>query len=152
MDQPSSEQHKSWQRSENGANVYDLGFQRNDEVTVPSRTVLLVEDEWLLRQSLYEEMTVAGWRVLEAASGERALEILAGGETVDLLVTDIRLDGGITGWEVAEACRTANARLPVVYVSGNSPDDSRRVEGSVFLSKPCMIERLLAACHMFFIA
>ena len=123
-----------------------------DAVAGPSLTVLLVEDEWLLRQALCDELTAAGWTVLEAASGERALEILQAGEAIDLLVTDIRLNGGVTGWDVAEAGRAANENLPVVYVSGNFPEETRRVEGSVFLSKPCMVDRLMDICRTFLLA
>ena len=66
----------------------------------PQLTGLVVEDEWLLRLELAEELTSAGWRVLEAGSGEDALQLLAGlqdqGEKIDFLVTDIRL--GETLW------------------------------------------------------
>lgn len=113
-----------------------------------SLTILVVDDEWLLRQALCEELRDAGWHVLQAPSAERALEIMRGDWQIDLLITDIRLGGAMTGWELARACRAAIAGLPVIYVSANPSDSIERVEGSVFLDKPCVIDRLLAACRM----
>ena len=112
-----------------------------------SRVVLLVEDEWLLRQHLVDEFCAAGWTVMEASSGESALDFLRDGAEIDILVTDIRLGTGITGWDVAAAFRASRAKLPVVYVSANASSDPRRVEGSIFLNKPCVIETLLATCR-----
>ena len=111
-------------------------------------TGLVVEDESLLRLELAEELTNAGWRVREARSGEEALRLLAQfqerGESLDFLVTDIRLGGAVDGWKVAEACRQIWAELPVIYVSANPIVENRKVPGSVFLSKPVDIESLVA--------
>jgi two-component system OmpR family response regulator len=109
--------------------------------------VLVVEDEWLLRQHLVDEFAAAGWSVLEAGSGESAVDFLRDGVRMDVLVTDIRLGTGMTGWEVADTFRRAHAQMPVVYVSANPSSDPRRVEGSVFLNKPCVVETLLATCR-----
>jgi CheY-like chemotaxis protein len=109
-------------------------------------TVLVVEDDWLLRQQIVSELQDVEWTVLEAATGGGALAALQGEEKVDLLITDIQLADAITGWDVAEAFRAANAKLPVIYVSGNPSIDSRRVGGSIFLSKPVVISALLDAC------
>jgi CheY-like chemotaxis protein len=114
-------------------------------------TGLVVEDEWLLRLELAEELASAGFDVREAGSGEDALKLIAqlreDGETVDFLVTDIRLGGAKDGWDVAEACRQTWPGLPVVYVSANPIVEKRRVEGSVFLSKPVEIEHLISTCR-----
>jgi CheY-like chemotaxis protein len=107
------------------------------------RVVLLVEDEWLLRATIAEELERAGWRVLEASTGEGAIGQLRNGERIDLLVTDIRLAGYVSGWEVAEAARSVRAGIPVIYTSGNAVDPSRKVEGSVFLSKPCLAQEVV---------
>jgi DNA-binding NtrC family response regulator len=111
-----------------------------------TRKVLVVEDESLLRMELADEMTAAGWTVAEAASGEAALAMLAEAAGFELLVTDIRLAGTVNGWEVAKAFHEKCARAPVVYVSANPDLPGRRVEGSVFLGKPCNIDRLLEIC------
>ena len=68
-------------------------------------TVLVVEDEWLLRMELADELQAAGWKVLEAASGQEALIVLAAEPKVDFLITDIRLGSAADGWDVADAFR-----------------------------------------------
>jgi two-component system, OmpR family, response regulator len=126
-------------------------FGRRGELSLMSAsvkglTVLVVEDDWLLRQQIVSELQDAEWTVLEAATGRAALAVLQAREKVDLLVTDIQLADAITGWSVAEAFRASNANLPVIYASGHPSNDSRRVPGSTFLSKPVETSRLLHAC------
>jgi CheY-like chemotaxis protein len=115
-------------------------------------TGLVAEDESLLRLELAEELSAAGWRVKEAASGEEALRLLsqaeAQGEKIDFLVTDIRLGGAVDGWQVAEACRKTWPGAPVIYVSANTIAEKRKVAGSIFLSKPVDVESLIASCRM----
>lgn len=116
-------------------------------MTDPAQTMaLVVEDEWLLRLEIVDELRQLGWSTLEAASGEEALRLLDEGNRVDLLITDIRLTGGTDGWQVAEAFRRTQSQLPVIYVSANPLVETRRVEGGVFFSKPCDMALLLAAC------
>ena len=114
-------------------------------------TGLVVEDEWLIRLELAEELTAAGWTVREAGTGEDALKFIAGaqadGERLDFLVTDIRLGGAVDGWDVADACRKAWPGLPVIYVSANPMVESRRVEGGVLLSKPVAVDSLISLCR-----
>jgi DNA-binding response OmpR family regulator len=114
-------------------------------------TGLVVEDEWLLRLELAQELAMAGWQVREAATGEEALKLLdqikAEDSPIDFLITDIRLGGPVNGWDVAEACRNIWPGLPVIYVSANPIVEKRRVENSAFLSKPVEVERLIAACR-----
>lgn len=107
--------------------------------------ILVVEDDWLLRQAMASEMRNAGWEVLEASTGEAALSLPAG--QIDLVVTDIRLAGEMTGWDVAQGFRSRFSDLPVVYVSGNSVDSARMVSRSTFLGKPCAPSDLMRACR-----
>jgi CheY-like chemotaxis protein len=95
---------------------------------------------------LADELGSAGWIIHEAGSGEEALLILERETGIDLLVTDIRLGGGVDGWGVAERFRELHPDGPVVYVSANPELAHRRVAGSVFLGKPVMIETLLKTC------
>lgn len=108
---------------------------------------LVVEDDWLLRQSLVDDLVSDGWTVLEAESGETALGEMGDGPGIDLLVTDIRLGGPIDGWDVAEAMRQKDADLAVIYISANSVRASRQVAGSIFLGKPYLPSQLLEACR-----
>jgi CheY-like chemotaxis protein len=108
-------------------------------------SVLFVEDDRLVRLDLVQSLQEEGWMVLEAGTGAGALDLLRDNKTVDLLITDIGLADAMTGWDVADAFRILHPGVPVIYASGNPNNDERRVAGSIFLSKPVLISRLLTA-------
>ena len=110
-------------------------------------TVLVVEDDWLIRDHIVTDLRQEGWAVLEAATGAGALRALREAEKVDLLITDIGLADALTGWDVAETLRTSHPQVSVIYASGNPVNDRRRVAGSVFLSKPLAVSELTATCR-----
>jgi CheY-like chemotaxis protein len=112
-----------------------------------SRLALVVEDEWLVRANIVSELRERGWTVVDTATGEDVLALLAGGE-VDVELTDIQLAGPMNGWDVAHAARSAKPDLPVIYASANVSDRLRRVEGSLFFSKPYDPADVVAACHL----
>ncbi len=109
--------------------------------------VLVVEDEWLLREAIVATLQEAGWEVLEASSGEGALALLAAGRSINVLFTDIQLGGYLSGWDVAEAVRKARPGTPVIYASGNTVDARRRVPGSSFFTKPYVAADVVEACR-----
>jgi DNA-binding response OmpR family regulator len=98
-------------------------------------TVLIVEDEDLVREVALVEFEDAGFRVLEAADGEAAFAALDA-ETVDLLFTDIRLPGAIDGWHIARRARERHPGMPVIYASGFPGDAMDVVPGGRFVAKP----------------
>lgn len=110
-----------------------------------TRVALVVEDEWLVRDIMVSELKASGWSVVEAATGEEVLALLAANE-VDVLLTDVRLAGSMSGWDVAHAVRAIEPLLPVIYASANPSDAALRVEGSLFFSKPYLPEDVVAAC------
>ena len=61
-----------------------------------TRVALVIEDEWLLRATIVSELKERGWIVVETATGEDALALLAGRE-VDVVLTDIQLAGTMNG-------------------------------------------------------
>jgi two-component system, cell cycle sensor histidine kinase and response regulator CckA len=81
-----------------------------------AETVLLVEDEDVVRRLVRQVLENDGYRVLEAADGAAALE-LARSEEVDLLLTDLVMPK-VGGREVADGLRRANPELKVIYMSG----------------------------------
>ena len=109
--------------------------------------VLVVEDDWLVRDFLVSHLQDAGWRVLEADSAEQAIAMLKAGQPIGILVTDIQLAGKLTGWDVAEAFRAAQPMLPVIYASGNAPDPSRQVPESLFFKKPYDPTAIVRTCE-----
>jgi CheY-like chemotaxis protein len=99
--------------------------------------ILIVEDEALLRMLIADELTDRGYLVQEAASGAEAVAVLEKDRAFELVFTDIRLQGGMSGWEVADEARRLVPGIQVVYTTGYSPSASSRVEGSRMLLKPC---------------
>jgi DNA-binding response OmpR family regulator len=112
--------------------------------------VVLVEDEWLVRMEIAEALADAGFDVVEFSSGEGAVEWLdAGGTEPSVLISDIRLTGPATGWDVAEAYRARLPRIAVLYASANPCDEARMVAGSRFMGKPSRTDELVATCRQF---
>jgi CheY-like chemotaxis protein len=109
-------------------------------------TVLVVEDDWFVREDIANRFRQEGWMVLEAATGAKALELLREAKSIDLVITDIGLADAMTGWDVAEAVRIMYPEVPVIYASGAPDNDGRRVSESVFMSKPLTAHDLMLAC------
>lgn len=111
-------------------------------------SLLLVEDEPLLRLAIEENLASGGFEVVIAASGQEAVDLLERPDDNTVgLVTDIRLGAGITGWEVARRAREINPAIVVVYITGDSAMDwpVEGVPGSVMLQKPFADAQLLTA-------
>jgi CheY-like chemotaxis protein len=103
---------------------------------LPRVSVLVVEDEPMILDIVADELSDAGFTVLQAKTGEEAVAILDSEALVDLLLTDIRLPGSLDGWCVAERARERFSTLPVIYVTGYSGKPVRQVPDSVLLMKP----------------
>ena len=99
-------------------------------------SILVVEDEPLILDIVADELSEAGFEVLQARTGEEAVAILDSEATLDLLLTDIRLPGSLDGWSVAERARERFSTLPVIYVTGYSGKPVRQVPDSILLMKP----------------
>lgn len=106
--------------------------------------ILVVEDEDLIRDVVVDILESHGHEIMEAESGERALELCAQ-QAPDLIFTDVRLAGSLSGWDVAIRCRQSNPAVPVIYATGHAHAAPRPVSGSIMLQKPFRLERLLEA-------
>lgn len=80
--------------------------------------VLIVEDEPVIRMVLQDYLRGEGYHVLVAEDGEQAFEILASKPHLDLIVTDFRLPGGISGVQIAEPAVKLRPDLKVIFISG----------------------------------
>jgi CheY-like chemotaxis protein len=95
-----------------------------DHSDAASRTILLVEDDALVRLSVADVLRAAGYTVIEAASGMEALRILAVASAIDALVTDVSVPPGPDGVELASRFRAKKRNLPVVFATAsNRPKD-----------------------------
>jgi CheY-like chemotaxis protein len=81
-------------------------------------TVLVVDDEPLVRMVAVEILEELGYLVLEAEDGPSALRILQSRRDIHLLVTDVGLPNGMNGRQVADAARIAQPGLKILFVTG----------------------------------
>lgn len=114
-----------------------------------SATVLLVDDEALLMMLMEDVFTEHGFRVVAAHDGAKAIAILEADEngSIDCLITDIRMPGEHSGWDVARRARELRPALPVIYLTGDSIGSFGAEgvpEGRVF-GKPVAIEDIIEA-------
>ena len=107
-----------------------------------AQTVLLVEDEPLLREVTSEDLQDLGFEALCARDGEQALEFLESERQLAVLVTDIRMPGALDGLRLARRARELRPGLPVIYLSGYSDDGDEPVDGAQFVRKPYRIAEL----------
>ncbi len=115
---------------------------------MPARpTILIVEDEALVREVSVMEFEDAGFVVLAAGDGETALALVAAHPEIALLFTDISLFNSIDGWTVAQRARELRPQLPVIYATGYSPDAPKLVEGARFFKKPFLPSAIIAAAR-----
>jgi signal transduction histidine kinase/ActR/RegA family two-component response regulator len=150
-------QHAGWieVESEIGVgttfNIYFPAAQKAPEKAAPKigaprtgtggETVLVVDDEAVLRELVGEILEASGYRVLMAASGREALEVWKQqGKSVDLLLTDMTMPNGMSGRDLAAKLLQDNPRIPVIFSSGYSQEILELKEqanpGQTFFSKP----------------
>jgi signal transduction histidine kinase/ActR/RegA family two-component response regulator len=100
-----------------------LGVPRRDEIqdvhrTTGTRRVLAVDDEPKLRDMIARILEPHGHQVTLASSGEEALELMEGTGPFDLVLSDISMGSGMSGWDLAERIRERWPRTPVVLATG----------------------------------
>ncbi len=105
--------------------------------------VLLVEDDDLIRLNTADMLQELGCRVLEAATGEEAIEVLRA-NAVEVLIADVTLPG-MSGVELAAKARAAFPQLAVVFATGRDQLPGHGQEGALLLRKPYDSDGL-AAC------
>jgi CheY-like chemotaxis protein len=107
-------------------------------------TILVVEDEILVRLSIADYLRQCGYRVLEAGSGEAAQAVLRAGEPVDILFSDIDLGPGISGFALAKWTRRTCRDIRIILTSGAAwlADGNSDVCDRPLLRKPYDYEAL----------
>lgn len=113
-------------------------------------TILIVEDEVLIRMHLVDSLNDHGFSVIETADAAEAIEAFERNDAVDLVFTDITLPGEMDGFGLVQWIRARNASIPIIVTSGghNAALAAQRCKGEAFLEKPYDIgklaERMLA--------
>ena len=110
-----------------------------------SGTILLVEDEDAVRLFGSRALKNKGYRVIEARSGEQALDVLRGGDAVDVLISDVVMPG-MDGVTLARLVRMERPHIKLILISGYSEDVARDGidpdAGIHFLPKPFSLQQL----------
>lgn len=111
--------------------------------TVP--TILLVDDDRAVRESLRRVLVTEGWRVVSAASGEEALERLAERQP-DLMITDLRM-AEVSGWDLLFHENINRPNLPVFVISALPPHEAGGADhfAAEFFQKPLDLDALMLA-------
>ena len=99
--------------------------------------VLIVEDEPAILMVLADYLSSVGYRVLKAENGTQALDILANKPNLDLMITDYRLPGGISGVKIAEPAVKLRPDLKVIFISGY-PQEIRECASPIAQSAPIL--------------
>jgi PAS domain S-box-containing protein len=112
------------------------------------KTVLVVDDEPAVRMLVVDVLEDLGFTVLEAGDGAAGLRILHSSTSVDLLISDVGLPGGMNGRQLADAARTMRPELKVLFITGYAENaiigNGQLEPGMRVLTKPFVVETFAA--------
>jgi two-component system, cell cycle sensor histidine kinase and response regulator CckA len=114
-----------------------------------SGTVLLVEDEPMVRSVAERALTRHGYQVVTADNGEEALEIIGRGDPIDLLISDVVMPG-MDGPTMVREARKSRPDLKILFMSGYAEEQLRKsidIENVNFLPKPFSVTELAEAAR-----
>ncbi len=135
---------------------YEIVDEHETESTAPitsnnQEKILLVEDNDLVRAHVESLMKSLGYRVLSASNGADALQILENDHSIDMLLTDVVMPGGISGKVLADRAQTLRPGLPILFTSGyteNAIVHHGRLDPDVqLLQKPFRRQELAGKIH-----
>ena len=112
-------------------------------------TILLVEDEDMVRTVAERALSRQGYKVLTANDGEQGLEVLASGEKIDLLISDVVMPN-MDGPSMVARARSSHPDLPVLFMSGYAEEQLRKsidIANVAFLPKPFSVSQLAEAAR-----
>ncbi|MBP2551183.1 PAS domain S-box-containing protein [Neorhizobium galegae] len=118
----------------------------NGMVQGAGETVLVVDDEPLVRVLIVEVLEELGYRALEAEDAASALPFLEASDRIDLMVTDVGLPNGINGRQLADAARARRPGLKILFITGyaeNAVLNQNNLEpGMHVMTKPFAMEAM----------
>ena len=124
-----------------------------ESTPVNNVTILVVEDEEMLREFVSEALGTLGYHVLSAANGRDALDVWAEHrDEIDLLLTDVVMPESISGRQLAHTLIQDKPNLKVIFTSGYSSElfgsEFEREKEHIFLAKPYLPDRLAQTVAM----
>jgi CheY-like chemotaxis protein len=102
-------------------------------------TVLVVEDEGVIRMVISDHLRGCGYRVIEAGSGDEAVAVLKTDIRIDVVFTDVQMPGDLNGFGLAQWVRRERPKLRVILTSGitSAAREARDTcEDGPFVDKP----------------
>lgn len=115
----------------------------NPALGIEGPTILVVEDEVLVRMMIADEVRQQGFRVIEAATADEALAVLRSAISVDLVLTDIQMPGSMDGLALAELVRSIWPGLKIIFATARSAHPSHMAAADAFFGKPYNPERVV---------
>jgi DNA-binding NtrC family response regulator len=113
-------------------------------------TVLVVEDDEILRSLVVEAISLLGVCVIDCGSADEALALLEGSSSISLILTDVCMPGSMDGLELAQVIWSRWPLLPVIVMSGNrSMPNGLLPAHAMFLCKPCSLDVLHEAVRKY---
>jgi CheY-like chemotaxis protein len=106
-------------------------------------SILVIEDEVLIRMLIANELREVGFSVVEAARADDALSYLKMGGKIDLVFSDIQMPGSLTGLDLARLLRSDYPLLPIILTSGNLSFECAADVGP-FVPKPYDVQHVVA--------
>lgn len=114
--------------------------------TAFAKTILVVEDEPLLREMSVSQLEEAGYDVLEAPSAVEALAVLNSGVAVALLFTDVNMPGNLDGLQLATLVRERWPQVRLIVTSGGGQVHPGQVRPpGRFIAKPYSLDAMIDA-------
>jgi CheY-like chemotaxis protein len=109
-------------------------------------TVLVVEDEILVRLAICEDLAAEGYEVLTADNADQAIEILQSRNDITTIFTDIEMPGSMNGLKLAAAVRNRWPPVNIVITTGKArPPNDQMPTNSRFVAKPYQKADVLGA-------
>lgn len=116
-----------------------------------AETILVVEDNPEVRELTMQRVEGLGYVVCEAENGTAAIELLQDGEHVDLILSDIVMTGGLSGYDLARWVKTEKPGIPVVLTTGYAEEETKKDPAGLvdapILRKPYGRAELATALH-----
>lgn len=106
-------------------------------------TILVVEDEVLLRADLGDALRDAGYKVVEASNADAARDMIESPMRMHLVCTDIRMPGRMNGLGLARWIKTNRPALPVIVISGEATARHSAPIADAVFTKPVDYDRLI---------
>ena len=108
------------------------GLSEKDIVSMqnPNTVILVVEDEVLIRMDVVDQLGALGYRLIEAANGQEALDALSDGGVINILFTDVHMPGDLDGVMLAREVSQRRPEIGIIVTSGRASLSADSLSGT----------------------